>query len=272
MFEPARVVPDDHPLLRAVTSWPGRGPTQLALEARGFALHRAWQERIAQFCGEAQSGLLDRYWDEVASETMQCLGRLNADRRVFVIEPKNRSKFLDELFASRDFLEPKYSSPPLIRGLFEYSKRVLQDRQFAESESRFWRKLKTEESERLGIETTGWSGKKRDVIPFADRFCAALAFERRRKRWRKKLDRGLVFEVGFDLGGQPYCLTVPLSFRIYHAEETKLTFDIRGDAIFDHLIPGTFLYRHGQTAGEWVLGIKAHIELFNVIAGSFAQA
>ena len=65
---------EDHPLLHAVEKWPGRGPTQLEFEALGFSIHTAWQNEIIQFCGQQQSDLLNRYWDEVAIETMQTLG------------------------------------------------------------------------------------------------------------------------------------------------------------------------------------------------------
>ena len=118
----------------------------------------------------------------------------------------------------------------------------------------------------MGIETTGWSGKKRDVIPFVDRFCSAMSFERRRNRWRRSTDRGLIFEVGVDLGGNPYCITLPLVFRIYHADDPKLAF-----GALQHLVPGFFLYRHGQAASEWVLGIKAYLELFNIIASCLSR-
>jgi hypothetical protein len=88
---------EEHPLLRAVASWPGRGPTQLAFEALGFSIHRARQNRIIQFCGDQQSDLLNRYWDEVATETMQSLGQGDPDERAFAIQPAYRSAFLDEL-------------------------------------------------------------------------------------------------------------------------------------------------------------------------------
>ena len=82
---------EGHPLLRVVENWQGRGPTQLAFEARGFTIHKARQSRIIQFCGEQQSHLLNRYWDEVALETMQSLGQGNPDTRGFVIQPRYRS-------------------------------------------------------------------------------------------------------------------------------------------------------------------------------------
>src|SRR5438445_11191061 len=94
-LRPASDGMEDHPLLRAVAKWPGRGPTQLAFEALGFTIHRESQSEIMQFCGEQQSQLINRYWDEIALETMQCLGRCNPDQRWFAIQPEYRSAFLD---------------------------------------------------------------------------------------------------------------------------------------------------------------------------------
>src|ERR1700753_3504000 len=133
-------VTKDHPLLRAIASWSGRGSVERAFESRGFLLHRAWQNRMIEFCGAQQSNLLNRYWDEIARETMQCLGQGVPDLRRFVIQPSDRSEFLDEFLAARDFLEPSYPSPPLIRGLFEYDKRVLRDEEFAQRESSIFEK------------------------------------------------------------------------------------------------------------------------------------
>lgn len=104
---------DDHPLLTMVANWPGRGSTQRAFEARGFLLHRAWQNRMIEFCGEHQADVLNRYWDEVALETMRCAGKVRSEMRYFGIESKYRSAFLDELFAARDFVEPPFQAPPL---------------------------------------------------------------------------------------------------------------------------------------------------------------
>ena len=227
---------EDHPLLTALANWPGRVATQLAFEARGFAVHRTWQNRTIAFCGESQADLLNRYWDEVALEAMRCAGKVISETRYFGIEPKYRSAFLDELFAVRDFIEPPFQVAPLVRGLYEHLKKTLFDREFANSELALIRMQKRRESERLGIQTTGWTGKKRDVIPFIDEFCSTQAFERRRNRWHKKLNCGLVFEVSTDLGGSPYCTQMPLIFRIYHADDPKFVFELGGNEPFDRLV------------------------------------
>jgi hypothetical protein len=266
-------VSPDHPLLRAVANWPGRGPTQLAFEALGFSIHRARQNRIIQFCGDQQSDLLNRYWDEVATETMQSLGQGDPDERAFAIQPAYRSAFLDELFAARDFVEPPVRSSPLVKCVFEYHKRIYLDPEFRENEVAFFSRLRNLESERLDIQTAGWSGRKRDVVPFVEQFCAALAFERHRNRWRKKTESGLVFEVGVFLGGNPYCVGwPPLIFRIFHKSDSKFAFHTEGADVFDRLVPGVAGYGRGGEASDYVLGIRALIALFNVIALSFDQS
>jgi hypothetical protein len=259
---------EEHPLLRTIASWPGRGPTQLAFEALGFSMHKAWQNRMIQFCGE-QARLLDQYWDDVALETMQSLGKGAPDQRAFVIQPKYRSAFLDELFAARDFVEPAFPSPPLIKCMFERSKKIWFDPKFRAREASFFDDLHSAEAERLGVQVMAWS-TKRDVIPFLEEFCGALAFQRHRNRWRKMPVGGLIFEVGVDLGGNRFRLKSPLIFRIFHMDDPKYAFDINGPAVLDRLVPGVGQYFPGRNASEYILGVKAYIELFNVLACSFA--
>jgi hypothetical protein len=260
---------EDQPLLNVVANWPGRVSIQLAFEARGFLVHRAWQNRMIEFCGEHQADLLNRYWDEVALGTMRCAGKVISDERIFGIEPKYRSAFLDELFAARDLVEPEFRYPLLIRCLFEHFKKTGLDPEFRTSEAAFIKKQKKRESERLEIQTAGWTGKKRDVLPFIDKFCSARAFKRRRNLWHKNLSCGLVFEVSTDLGGSPYCTQMPLMFRILHADDSKFAFELGGNEPFDQLVYGSRLYGGGGDASDFVLGVRANIELFDVIAASF---
>lgn len=260
---------DDHPILDALAGWPGRVPTQLAFEARGFSIPRARQNRMIEYCGEHKADLLHRYWDEVALEAMRCAGKVNSDLRMFRIEPRYRSIFLDELFAARDFAELPYRNPPLVRCLFDYMKRNNSDAEFRDSEVAFRRDLQKLESERLKIQATGWTGKKRGILPFVGEFCAALGFEPRRKRWQKKLDCHLVFEVSLDLGGDPQRIGSPLIFRIFHEDDQEFAFEMTGNAPFEQLIYGSWLYSACTTPNDHVLGIRAYIELFDVIAESF---
>jgi hypothetical protein len=227
---------------------------------------------MIEFCGEHQADLLNRYWDEVALETMRCAGKVLSDERIFGIDPKYRSAFLDELFAARDFVDPQFPYPHLIRCLYEHFKKHRIDAEFGTSETTFTNKLTKQESERLGIQTTGWTGKKRDVLPFIDKFCSAHAFKRRRNLWHKNLDCGLVFEVSTDLGGSPYCTQMPLMFRIFHADDPTFAFELGGNEPFEYLIYGCRLYGGGGDARKFVLGVRANIELFDVIAASFGTS
>jgi hypothetical protein len=266
--------PEDHPLLRAVSKWPGRGATQLAFEALGFSVHRAAQNAIIQFCGEQQAQLLNRYWDEVAIETMQSLGQGNPDARAFVIQPNYRSALLDELFAARAPIEEPFRTPPLVRCLFEYSRKVYFDREFRENRVMFFDRLQKAEAERLGIDAAGGLKKKNDVIPFIEQFCGALGFEgRSRNRWRKRGGDGLVFEIGVWLGGNVFRVWSPLKFRIFHVDEPKYALDVEGaGALLDRLVPEVGVYERYGSDRDYVLGVRALIELFNVIAGTFEDA
>jgi hypothetical protein len=265
---------EDHPLLRAVAKWPGRGPTQLAFEALGFSVHRASQNDILQFCGEEQAPLLNRYWDEVAIETMQSLGQGNPDQRRFVIQPEYRSAFLDELFAARAPIEEPFRSPPLVRCLFEYDKKVYLDREFCAKRVALFDLAQAAEAERLGIDAKDGLKKKKDVIPFLEEFCGALGFEgRSRNRWRKKVGSGLVFEIGVWLGGNMFRMWSPLKFRIFHVDEPKFALDVEGaGALLDRLVPQAGTYQRCSNDRDYILGVRALVELFNVIAGTLADA
>ena len=264
---------EDHPLLHAVEKWPGRVPTQLAFETLGFSIHRAWQKEIIEFCGEQQSQLLNRYWDEVALETMQFLGQANPDARLFVIQPKYRSAFLDELFAARVPIEEPFRNPPLLRCLFEHYKKLYLDPEFREKRVAFFSSLKKAEAERLGIHIGNGLKKKKDVVPFIQTFCGALAFESRaRNRWRKKVGDGLVFEIGVWLGGNPLRVWSPLTFHIFHTDEPKYLLETEGNVVLNRLVPGAYMYGGPGNDLEYILGVSALIELFNVIAGTFGDS
>jgi hypothetical protein len=156
--------------------------------------------------------------------------------------------------------------------LYEHLKKTWFDREFANSELALIRMQKRREGERLGIQTTGWTGKKRDVLPFIDEFSSALTFKRRRNRWHKNLDCGLVFEVSADLGGSPYCTQMPLMFRISHADDPAFVFELGGNEPFNQFVDGSRLYGGEGDASGFVLGIRANIELFDVIAASLESS
>jgi hypothetical protein len=141
--------------------------------------------------------------------------------------------------------------------LYEHLKKIWFDAEFHKREAAFIDWQKKQESERLGIQTVGWTGKKRGVIPFVDHFCTALGFERRRNRWQKKLDCGLIFEVSLDLGGNPNRIGAPLVLRTFHTDDPKFAFELGGNEPFEELVYGSRLYGGGGEASKFVLGIRA---------------
>jgi len=272
--QPASDRAEDHPLLRAVAPWPGRGPTQLAFEALGFTIHRESQNEIIRFCGEQQSQLINRYWDEVALETMLSMGKCDSDMRYFAVQPQYRSAFLDELFANRAPIEEPYRRPPLVSCLLEHIKKTSTDREFNEKRVALFSSLKKAEAERLGIDTKDGLKKKKDVIPFLEQFCGALEFGGRSgNSWRKRIGNGLVFELGVWLGGNVFRMWSPLKFRIFHVDEPKYALDVEGAAaLLDRLVPGMYIYQGCSSDRDYILGVRAQIELFNVIAGTLSDA
>jgi hypothetical protein len=84
------------------------------------------------------------------------------------------------------------------------------------------------------------------------------------------------FEVGVDFGGNPYCVgKPPLLFRIFHVDDPKYVYsmmDAAVSAVFDWLVAGCDVYAHCANASDYVLGTRAYIELFDVIARSLEDA
>lgn len=93
-----------------------------------------------------------------------------------------------------------------------------------------------------------------------------LGFERHNGGCRKRTKSGLVFHVRADIGGRPDCLNLPLIFSIFHAEEPNYAFDI---GLFERIIPGFDRYEYCESPISYVLGMRARIELFDIIATSF---
>lgn len=256
----------ERPLLIALSKWIGRNPTQRALEKKGFIVHKSWQLKMVQFCGEEKTALLNRYWDEVAMETIGSAGQGDPNARRFAIQPEYHSQFLDELVEKVDFAEPAFRYPPPIRCLFEYRKKLKTDTEFRFDETAFFENLKKLEGERLAVHADRWTGKKRDAVPYMSQFAGMLGFENYNKGYRKRTKSGLVFRVRPDLGGRPDCLNLPLIFSISHEEEPNYTFDI---GLFERIVPGFDRYAYWESPTSFVLGMRAHIELFEIIASSF---
>jgi hypothetical protein len=251
-------------LLHILGTWIGRQATERAFETRGFSVHRIWQHRMAEFCGPG-AAQLDRYWNEVARETMCNAGKSDPNTRKFLVNPSYRSSYLDEL-AARMVVEAPFRAPPLVECLFEYVKKCFRDHEFVMDETVFFEGAKEGEAERLSISAQGWGGRKRDVLRFAEEFGASLGFAARRNHFAKASPAGLAFEFKVDLAGYPNCgRGLPLQFQIHHPDDAKFIYDVN----FDRLVPGFSRYAYCEMPRSYVLGIRAHIEFFNVLLDCF---
>jgi hypothetical protein len=254
-----------HPLLDTLSTRVGRSATEQAFETRGFSVHRIWQRRMVEFCGTGSDVELVRYWNDVAMETMCSAGKGDPNTRKFAVNPSYRSSYLDEL-AARVIVEAPFRAPPLVKCLFEYVKKCFRDHEFVMDETVYFEGAKKREAERLSISAEGWGGRKRDVVPFAERFGTSLGFISRRNRFVKASPSGLAFEFSVDIGGYPSCGAVlPLVFQIYHPSDPKFNYQVN----FDRLVPGFSKYAYCESPRSYVLGIQAHVEFFDVLLNCF---
>jgi hypothetical protein len=57
-------------------------------------VRRIWQRRMVEFCGTGSDVELDRYWNDVAMETMCSAGKGDPNTRKFMVNPSYRSLFV----------------------------------------------------------------------------------------------------------------------------------------------------------------------------------
>jgi hypothetical protein len=253
-------------LLTILSTWKGRQAIQAEFEAGGFFLPRRYQERIIEFCGPNVSNDLARYWDEVAMEWVCSAGKGSPDKRRFMVQPRYRSPYLDELAEKMDFADPHYRNAPIHRCAFEYMKKN-HDRDFAFPETAMFESMKEAEIESHRISSAGWGGKKKDIIPFAWQFATKMNFVSKNRRFVKKSAAGLVFEFRVDVGGIPDCTrSLPLLFDVYHESDPDFRYS---PVSFDMIIPGFSRYAYCVSPKSYVLGILAHVEFFDLLYNSF---
>lgn len=123
-------------------------------------VHRKWQERLVEFCGEEGSTELDHYWDEYAAEVVGSAGKCHPDGRKLLPAHGYRSPYLDGLAATSKLPREPFTAPPLIKCVFEYEKTVFLDRDFARSEGRRFESSKDSEIVKFNVSAEGWTGKK----------------------------------------------------------------------------------------------------------------
>lgn len=123
---------------------------------------------------------------------------------------------------------------------------------------------------RIGDERQVLKSQPGDAIPFLATFAEKADFIRQRSRYRKSTSCGIVFETGIDLGGRrgnPDCgVKLPIYLSVFHKDEPRFVFNL---ALFERIIPGFDRYFYSETASSHVLGMRAHVELFDVLTKSF---
>jgi hypothetical protein len=256
-----------HILIQSLSRWEGREKCQRSFEEKGFSVHRKWQDRMVEFCGEGGSAELDHYWDEYAAEVVASAGKCHPDGRKLLPEPGYRSAYLDQMAAVSKLPREPFTAPPLLESVFEYEKKIACDSEFSRLETSRFESLKESEILRFKIFAEGWTGKKRDLVPFAKTYSEPRGFVARRNRFLKKTSDGLIFEFYVEAGKTPYLASkLPLTFLIYHMDDRDFVFNI---SWFNHIIPGFKWYTYFSSPLSCVLGLLAHIEMFDVMYHSF---
>jgi len=216
----------EHLLLDLLSKWPGRRATEALLEAKGFSLHRSWQQYMVDLCGPENEAVLHRYWDEYAAEYVGAAGRISPHHRTYPPQPTYRSAYLDELAAAATFAEGRYRNLAFPRCVYEYIRRMFTDRAFVDAERNKFESLKEPEIERFSISAEKITGKKRDIVPYVKEFSAARGFSQRgRTRFVKRIDPLLELEISVDTGGFPDLRAgLPLHFIIACTQDQPFIF------------------------------------------------
>jgi hypothetical protein len=259
-----------HPLLDLLSGWRGRRATEGLLEAKGFLLHRLWQQYFLDLCGPENEAVVNRYWDEYAAEVVGSAVRHNPHHRTLPPHATYRSAFLDELAAAATFAAGRYRNLAFPRCVYEYIQRMMTDHAFRLEQLDKFDSLKEREIEKFSISAEKFSGKKRDAIPYVEEFSTSLGFSRRgRARFVKRLDP-LQLEIRVDTGGFPELGGgLPLHFWISCPSDEQFVSHL---TTFDFIIPGFSKYESFGSGKACVLGIRASVEAFDAFVQSFNPA
>jgi hypothetical protein len=250
--------------VKLLSRWRGRAHVQRALEARGYMLPRHFQESIAASCSSEARLDLDRYWDEEAREYICSAGQANTATRTFPDFPSYRSQYLDHLASIRK-PSPLFPVSPLHPCLNEFKTRERMDPAFGESFVEALQSEKRAEIDRLGMRTDLWGGEKEDVGRVFESLMSAKGFSRWKRFFRKQSNSGLVFSGFADLGGRPFCISVPFHFFIANGSDLLEIFEFSPMSV----IPGFWFYHGFNSVDGGVLGFQAYIEMIDIMSESF---
>jgi hypothetical protein len=252
-------------LLELLSRWWGRSFVQRELESRGFMIPTRYQEFISATCSPDARPGLDLYWDEVARECVCSGGQVNSVARSFPDTRCYRSQYLDEL-ASAPKPSSLFQPAPLHPCLSEYGIKRRTDPEF---DSRLIRKLEAEkqpEINQYGLRPEQWTGEKKDVGRIFAELMQAKGFKKRKKSFVKVSSSGLVFGGVADLGGRPYCITVPFYFFVAADLEFIESFGFG----FWTIIPGFWFYYRFDSRESALLGFRAHVDVIDIMSESFS--
>lgn len=255
-------------LAHTLSRWTGHQELQSRLLAKGLSVPNAWQCRIIEACGSDQANIIHRYWQEIALEYVRSAGTTNSRERKFKVTSAYRSEYLDELASHVDYEAAPFRAPELIYGLHLFQKRLYVDKLFAFELRDYIEKLKTHESECLGLSIEGWSGKKSDAKIIFDQSISALGFRKHKGRHIKESGNGLIFEAWLDASGRPDCAGgLPLYFFVFHAADPTEKLEVSS---FDKIQTGFTNYARFFSPSAAVLGIYAHVQMFDIFSDSLS--
>ena len=250
-----------HPLIIALGAWPGRRATKSFLEAKGYMLPDRYKNIVLANCDSCDGAALERYWDEAALEYFCAAGRVRSNQRKFGGETSYRSEYLDRLASLATNRDAVSRGLPLDHGLQAF---------MAGRGSDFWQRITEEmerhkraEIERFGISVNEDTGTKMDFSKLLHRAAEAKGFVIKNGKWRKTFAEALEFCCFIDSGmSRTWAFQLPLQTEIIHRSAPDLVFL---SPLADILVPGFNYYQLYQSPEGAVLGIEAHIDLFNTI-------
>jgi len=252
--------------LELLSRWRGRSFVQRELESRGFMIPTRYQEFISAACSPDARHGLDLYWDEVARESACSGGQVNSVARSFPDTRCYRSQYLDDLASARkpsSLLEPA----PLHPCLNEFGIKRRADPEFG---FRMIKKLEAEkqpEIHRHGLCPEQWTGEKKDAGRIFGELMQAKGFKKRKRSFVKVSSSGLVFGGIADLGGRPYCITVPFDFFVAADSDFIESFALG----FWTVIPGFWFYYRFDSRESALLGFRAYVEMIDIMSESFSS-
>jgi hypothetical protein len=261
-----------HPLLEALSRWPGRRETKSVLETKGYWLPERWKEIILANCSECDESKIERYWDEAALEYLCAAGRVHSDRRRFGGETAYRSRYLDDL-ASLPENQVDDARGPLDLGLKAFTKRALAHVEPGGSIyyqiGQQLEKLKQVEIVNFKISSLEWTGTKGDFSRFLREIAEARGFHFKKKKLKKNFGEFLDFNCFIDPGmRRTWRFQLPVNFEIVHTSAPEIVFHTWD---LGQLMPGFHFYRLHQSPESAVLGMRAHVDLFDTIGDLIAR-